>query len=234
MEKYDKSGDVSYTIGTTLTFELLLRKPSLATKIFISPLQKRDETYSRLTSLAEKNHLPIIINNEKIFKSLSGKDNTMVIGEFRKFSSPLDPKKNHIVLVNPSNQGNLGTIIRSSAAFQIGGVAIISPAADIFDPKCVRSSMGALFDVPFCYFSSFQEYLKDYGFRYLYPFMLQATTYLDKAKKEEPYSLIFGNEATGLDASYLRVGTPLKIPQSSQIDSLNLDNAVSIGLYAFR
>lgn len=161
MEKYDKNSDISYTIGTTLTFELLLRKPSLATKIYISPLQKRDETYSRLVALAQKNNLPIITNNEKIFKAISNKDNTMVIGEFKKFSSPLDIAKNHIVLVNPSNQGNLGTIIRSSAAFLIGGVAIISPAADIFDPKCVRSSMGAIFDVPFHYYSSFEEYQKD-------------------------------------------------------------------------
>lgn len=234
MEKYDKNSDISYTIGTTLTFELLLRKPSLATKIYISPLQKRDETYSRLVALAQKNNLPIITNNEKIFKAISNKDNTMVIGEFKKFSSPLDIAKNHIVLVNPSNQGNLGTIIRSSAAFLIGGVAIISPAADIFDPKCVRSSMGAIFDVPFHYYSSFEEYQKESGHRQFYPFMLQANTYLDQVKKQEPYSLIFGNEATGLNASFLNVGIPVKIPQSSQIDSLNLDNAVSIGLYAFR
>lgn len=234
MEKYDKSSDISYTIGTTLTFELLLRKPTLASRLYISPLQKRDETYGRLMELAKKNNLPVITNNEKIFKALSGKDNTMVIGEFKKFSSPLTEGKNHIVLVNPSNLGNLGTIIRSSAAFQIGGVAIISPAADIFDPKCVRSSMGAIFDVPFHYYSSFSEYQKEAGNRHYYPFMLQATTSLDQVKKEEPYSLIFGNEATGLDASFLKVGTPVKIPQSSQIDSLNLDNAVSIGLYVFR
>ena len=93
--------------------------------------------------------------------------------------------------------------------------------------------MGAIFSLPFAYFDTFEDYLKQAGTRHLYPFMLQAETGVKEAKKEKPYSLIFGNEATGLDPSYLNVGTPLIIPQSSSIDSLNLDNAVSIALFAF-
>lgn len=234
MEKYDKNGTISYTIGTTLTFELLYRKPELAHRLFISPCQKRDETYAKLISLAEKNHIEVVTNNEKIFRSLSGKDNCMVIAEFSKFSPNLDSHGNHVVLVNPANQGNLGTIIRSCAAFSIDGIAIISPAADIFDPKTIRSSMGAIFDVPFHYYATFEEYQKEMGARSYFPFMLQANLSLDQATRETPYSLIFGNEAKGLPSSFLNVGTPVKIPQSSQIDSLNLDNAVSIGLYVFR
>ena len=233
MDRYDKRGDVSYALGTTLVFELLLRKPESALRVYVSPLQKRDDTYGKLKALAEVNDIPLIENNSKIFKALSGKDNCMAIGEFRKFSSPLPKEKNHVVLVNPSNMGNLGTILRSAAAFNLGGVAIISPAADAFDPRCVRSSMGAVFSVPFRYYGSFDDYLKDAGERHLYPFMLQAEISPAEARKEKPWSLIFGNEATGLDPSFLKVGTPLKIPQSSAVDSLNLDNAVSIGLYAF-
>lgn len=233
MEKYDKSSNKSYALGTTLTFELLKRKGNKATRIYISPKQKRDETYLKLTSLAKSLHLPIIENNEKIFRSLSEKDNCMVIGEFEKWEETL-PSGNHIVLVNPSNLGNLGTIIRSCAAFQIDGLAIIRPAADAFDPKCIRSSMGAAFSLPFKYYSSFDEYFKDFPSQSLYPFMLQAETTLGQEMKEAPYSLIFGNEATGLPMGFLKRGTPVKIPQSSTVDSLNLDNAVSIGLYEYR
>ncbi len=234
MEKYDKNSSISYALGTTLTFELLKRKPMVAKRIYISPKQKRDETYNEIIRLAKAYKLPVIENNEKIFKALSEKDNCMVIGEFDKFENELDSTKNHIVLVNPSNKGNLGTIIRSAAAFEIGGVAIIKPAADIFDPKCIRSTMGAIFSTPFHYYSSFEEYEKKNSGRHFYPFMLQAKTKLGEEKREYPYSLIFGNEATGLDISYLQKGTALKIPQSSSIDSLNLDNAVSIGLFAFK
>ena len=94
--------------------------------------------------------------------------------------------------------------------------------------------MGAIFSLPFCYYSSFEEYEKEFPNHHLYPFMLQAKKELREAEKKEPYSLVYGNEATGLPAEFLKKGDPLIIAQSSEIDSLNLDNAVSIGLYYFK
>lgn len=229
---YDKKSDVSYTLGTTLSFEALLRKPQDVRRVYVSPKQKRDETYAKLAALCHSLKIPLIENNEKIFAS-ADKENVMVIAEFHKFVSSLDPKANHVVLVNPSNMGNLGTIVRSAAAFSIGGLAIIRPAADIYDPKTVRSSMGAIFSLPFAYFDSFDEYAHLAGERHYYPLMLQAKTSIRDVQKAKPYSLIFGNEATGLDPSFLKLGTPLLIPQSSSVDSLNLDNAVSIALFCF-
>ena len=232
MIKYDKKSDISYTLGTTLTFELLLRKPEVARKIYIHEKQKRDETYYKLVSLAKEHKIPVIENNQKIF-SLSEKENTFVIGEFSKFSIDNIHEGNHVILVNPSNMGNLGTIFRSCAAFNIDFLGIIKPGADAFDPKCIRSTMGAIFSLPFKYYSSFEEYQNEAGKRSLYPFMLQTNNMLKTVKKEKPYSLIFGNEATGLNDSFLEIGTPIKIEQSSKVDSLNLDNAVSIGIYSF-
>lgn len=230
MDKYDKSSPYSYAYGTTLAIEGLKRRPQDAIRLYISPKQKRDETFDKLIKCAKEANCEVILNNEKIFKG-EGKDNVMAVLCFRKFSCTLPKEGNHCVLVNPSNMGNLGTILRSVAAFSIGGLAIIRPAADCFDPKCVRSSMGALFHVPFRYYDSFEEYEKEFPGHKLYPFMLQAEKMLNEADIESPCSLVFGNEATGLDISYLEKGTPLKIPQSSDVDSLNLDNAVSIGLY---
>ena len=51
--------------------------------------------------------------------------------------------------------------------------------------------------------------------------------------KSKLFSLVFGNEATGLDDSFLNVGTSIMIPQSSDVDSLNLTIAVGIGAYVF-
>ena len=47
------------------------------------------------------------------------------------------------------------------------------------------------------------------------------------------YSLVFGNEATGLPREFLNIGTPVIINHSDKIDSLNLPIAVSITLYEF-
>ena len=213
--------------------EALRFKKEHVKKVYISPKQKRDETYEKLVSLCREANIPVIENNEKIFRELSEKDNCMVVGEFEKFHSPLSKGKNHVVLVNPSNLGNLGTIFRSCFGFYIEDIAIITPAADEFDPKTIRASMGAVFHLNITLYPDFASYQKDYPEHHCYPFMLQASTLLKDAQIVEPWSLVFGNEAKGLDQSFLEVGSPLIIPQNKGLDSLNLDNAVSIGLYEF-
>ena len=49
----------------------------------------------------------------------------------------------------------------------------------------------------------------------------------------EKYALVFGNEQTGLPARFASLGQGTFIPQSNEIDSLNLAVAVSIAAYAF-
>ena len=49
----------------------------------------------------------------------------------------------------------------------------------------------------------------------------------------QPFTLIFGNEATGLPDSYAETCTAVRISHSGDIDSLNLPMACGIGLYEF-
>ena len=64
--------------------------------------------------------------------------------------------------------------------------------------------------------------------------MLNGTTTLQKlTNKENPHTLIFGNEASGLPDEYITYGTPILIDHSKNIDSLNLSMSVGIALYEF-
>lgn len=233
MKKYKKSDLESYTLGTTLTLELLNKKIEYATRVYIHSKQEKNETYNKIVDLCNNNKIEIIYS-DKIINSLCDKENCYVVGVFKKFKTNIDLNNNHIVLVNPSNMGNLGTIIRSSVGFNIKDLVIISPGVDIFSPKVIRSSMGAIFNINFMYFDNFLDYYnlaKDN--REFYPFMLKANTNLKDVKNKGKFSLIFGNEATGLSDDYLNIGIPLIIRHTNNIDSLNLDNAVSIALYEF-
>ena len=231
MKKYKKSDLESYTLGTTLTLELLNKKIEYVKRVYIHSKQEKNETYEKIVNICKNNNIEILMS-DKTINSLSDKENCYVIGVFKKFESEIIDDENHIVLVNPSNMGNLGTIIRSSVGFGINNLVIIKPAVDIFDPKVIRSSMGAIFNLNFKYYDSFSDYSKNYKREY-YPFMLKAKTNLNNVEKKYPCSLIFGAEATGLDDSYLEIGTPVIIKHKNIIDSLNLDNAVSIALYEF-
>lgn len=234
MFKYEKESQTSYAIGTTLVIELLKFRPEIARRIYISPKMNRDETYAFIVEQARSRRVAIIENNERIFKDLSGKDNVMAIAEFEKKPYPIHEGEDHCILVNPSNMGNLGTIIRCMVGFSLFDLAIITPSCDIYDPKVIRASMGAFFHLNFNLYPSFDEYQKIHGkSRSFYPFMLQASKPLKDIQPVSPWGIIFGNEATGLPREFLNVGTPTLIPHTGFIDSLNLDNAAAIGIYEF-
>ena len=173
--------------------------------------------------------------SDKAINRISTKENCKISGIFDKFECELENDKSHVLLVNPSDMGNMGTIIRSMLGFGIKDLAIISPCADIFNPKTVRASMGALFKMRYKIYESFDEYKKEHGNHDMFPFMLDGDRTLDisACPKSELYTLIYGNEASGLPAEYKNVGQSIFIPQSADVDSLNLPISVGIGCYVF-
>lgn len=230
MKRYQREDEVSYSLGITLTFELLKYSTEYCTKVYVHSKMDKGESFEKLKKLCDASSIPMEFS-DKPFNILSQKENCFIIGKFKKFSRPVDPAKSHVVLVNPSNAGNMGTIMRSAAGFGITDLVIISPAVDEFDPKTVRASMGAIFRLNISVYPSFDEYSKKMEGRHYYPFMLKAKTTLPSLKPQKPFSLIFGNEATGLPDSFLEIGTSVIIPHSDRIDSLNLPIAASIALY---
>lgn len=229
-KRYRKDDAVSYALGITLTFEMLRFRAESVNRVFIHSEMKQGETMDKLRRLCEDARIEMIQSN-KIFNVLSQKENCYVIGEFQKYTGTLTAQYSHIVLVNPSNAGNMGTVMRSALGFGLNELAIIRPAVDAFDPKVVRASMGAIFSTEFMYFDSFDAYQARFGERELYPFMLHADKTLHDVEPKGVFSLIFGNEATGLPDSFAEIGTSVVIPHSNQIDSLNLPIAASIAMY---
>jgi TrmH family RNA methyltransferase len=231
IKAYKKDADYSYTLGAFPTYELIKARPMQVRKILVDTSFTDQDN---LKILCEENKIPIEYNNKLIAK-ISDKENCYVAGVFEKYDGELNPMRPHIVLVNPSNMGNLGTILRTAVGFGIYNIAIILPGADIYNPKTVRSSMGAIFKLNIHQYQSFSEYQKQFAKHEVFTFMLNGenTLTLQDCPKAELYSLVFGNEATGLDDSYLKVGTSIFIPQSPDVDSLNLTIAMGIGVYVF-
>ncbi len=230
VKKYRKENENSYALGITLTFEMLKFKAEYAQRVYIHSQLNQNETYFKLIDLCNEKSVEIVYN-DKVFNVLSQKENCYCIGEFKKFYMEPDNDKSHIVLVNPSNAGNIGTIIRSALGFGLNNIAIVRPAVDVFDPKAVRASMGSVFSSNLYYYDTFEEYQSTYSDREFFPFMLQAKKSLKEFSCDGKFSLIFGNEAAGLGDEFLNVGTPLIIRHSDKIDSLNLPIAASIAMY---
>lgn len=227
--RYRRENEVSYTLGATLTIELLKIRPDLVVKILVSSSLQKNSAAEYLYQLCRESQIEIE-QNDKAFHILSPKGNCYVIGIFRKYEAPLLPGS-HIVLVNPSDAGNLGTIIRTAVGLGLARIAIIRPGVDIFDPKTVRASMGALFHSRFQYYESLEAYRRQFPQQHLYSFMLRRSTPIHNITYEKPYSLLFGNEATGLPDDYADFTRAVLIPHSGAIDSLNLPIAAGIAMF---
>lgn len=231
IQRYKRELDHSYALGATLTYELLNNAPHLATKVYISSATEKTAAIKELLAKCQSCSVPVEMN-DKAFNILSPKGNCFVIGEFRKQEQRIRPGP-HIVLVNPSDAGNLGTIMRTATGFGLTQIAIIRPAVDFYDPRTVRASMGAAFHVTVEYFDQIDDYIKRFPENNMYAFMLTASVPIHGIKINSPFSLVFGNEATGLPDEYADFCKSVIIPHSNDIDSLNLPIAASIAMYEF-
>lgn len=229
IKAYKKEFEYSYTSGAYATIELLKTRPEFLDCVYVHSDYRDTDNLS--TMCASKN-IPCI-QSDKAFLSVNQKENSYVLGVFRKYESTLADCEPHVVLVNPSDMGNLGTIIRTIIGMNVRNLAVIEPAADLWNPKTVRASMGALFHIRHESFQSFDEYAQSYPRHTLFPFMLNGEYTPEQTPPSKLFSLVFGNEATGLDAGFRELGHSVKIPLTDRIDSFNLASAVSIGTYIF-
>ena len=231
MKLYKKGADTSYTLGVFPTIELLKNRPDLVKRVVVSSKIEENRGYPVIKELCAKHHIPIDLHDPTIAK-LSPKHNCFAIGVFKVFHEDLE-EGNHVVLVNPMDMGNMGTIMRTMLGFDVVNLAIVRPAVDIYDPKVVRASMGAIFSLHVKYYANFKDYVKQYPDHELFPFMLKGAKNIHQVTPSRTYSLIFGNESSGLDDAYLQYGQSVFIPHSQRIDSLNLSQSLGIGLYHF-
>ncbi|MBR4539272.1 MAG: TrmH family RNA methyltransferase [Clostridia bacterium] len=235
LEAYKRELDYSYAPGLFPSLEAMTKRPELVRRLLISSKGQDSEGVKKLMALAEKKGVRVE-TADKALSRISGKDNCFAAAVFEKRPLPLDGACDHIVLHHISDQGNLGTILRTALGFGYHDIAIIRPAADVYDPKVVRASMGALFSLRVTECADFSGYWQEFEARMAYPFMLDGSVQMDDAAKDAPHpcALIFGNEGSGLPPEFQRVGQPVRIPSSDEVDSLNLAIAAAIGMYAFR
>lgn len=231
--KYEKESQLSYTLGAFPTFELLMHRPSNVINVYFHEKTNYSDDMNKIIKICEENKIPYQVNTKKI-NSIAKKENVFVMAEFKKFNDELD-NSNQIVLVNPSDMGNVGTIMRTALGFGYKNLVLISPCADVFNPKVIRSSMGAIFSLNIKHYSSFADYVKNNIDVEKYLFMLDGKNVLQNmnTRQENKYALIFGNEATGLDPNFKQYGQTVLIKHTNKIDSLNLAISIGVAIYEF-
>lgn len=139
-----------------------------------------------------------------------------------------------IALENLRDPGNLGTILRTAEAAGVTGVILSAESVDIYNPKVIRSTMGAIFRVPHFYLSDFTaelEKMKNDGAT-LYAAHLAGTMFYDEPDYCGRSVILIGNEANGLsDEASACANCLVKIPMEGKAESLNAAVAAALMMY---
>ena len=230
-----KSGlDYSYAPGIFPAMECLTHRPDKVRRLLVHSSAAGREGADRLRALAEARGIRVE-EADRALARISGKENCYAAAVFEKFEDAPAADKPHVVLHNPGDSGNVGTILRTALGLGIEDVALVRPCVDLFDPKTVRASMGAMFQLRVKTYDRFEDYRAAYPERALFPFMLDASVPLQEALKKKPacWTLVFGNEGRGLPKEFAQMGQAVRIESNDRVDSLNLAIAAGIGIYGF-
>ena len=144
-----------------------------------------------------------------------------------------------VVLERVANADNMGAIFRNAAAFDAGAVLLDPACVDPLYRKAIRTSMGAALSLPFASIDPWPEalgVLAGDGFIVIgltpdpaaVP-LREAVRRIDAGRR---LALLLGHEGEGLTPAALEMCSMLaRIPQSAQVDSLNVGTAAAIALY---
>lgn len=149
--------------------------------------------------------------------------------------SELSPEPTFVlVAVDINDPGNMGTVTRTAVAAGANAVVVLGMSVDIWSPKVVRSSAGAMFHVPMIVESDTETALEMIGDAGLSRVGLAGSseTSVHQADLTQPTALIVGSEAHGLSGDLDRfVDQWVSIPMRGPTESLNVAMAATIASY---
>ena len=182
--------------------------------------------------------LPTVYVTNEIISRISEMDTPSTVMALCKLEEEGELKGDKILMLDGvQDPGNLGTIIRSSLAFNVDTIVLSPECVDLYNPKVIRSTQGMMFGINIIRqeLEPIIEKLKEqeipvYGTRV--EFGEDVTNLKDKDKRK--YALVMGNEGQGVRREILDMCDKyLFIDMNDQVESLNVAVATSILLYEF-
>ena len=139
-----------------------------------------------------------------------------------------------MVLDNLQDPGNLGTILRAGEAAGVTGVIMSHDCVDIYNPKVIRSTMGAVFRMPFFYVKDLPAAVKSLSSQGIrtYAAHLNGKNVYDEEDYTEGCAFLIGNEGNGLRDEVSECADCLiRIPMCGKAESLNAAVAAAVLMF---
>lgn len=181
--------------------------------------------------LSSVNFETILVTEEEL-KSISSLKNPNKSLAVLKIPAKKEIKTNfRIALDGIQDPGNIGTILRLADWFDVKEIICSKDTVDIYNPKVVQASMGAIFRINVIY-CDLANYLSKAN-QPIYGALLEGEN-IYKKKIEPKGILVLGNEGNGISKPIISlINEPITIPRFGKAESLNVSVATGILLSEF-
>ena len=171
----------------------------------------------------------------EVMDKISKENNLNYIGIGKKIIQKVDYKNRVLLLEDLSDPLNIGRILENAYLFGFDSVILSENAADIYHPKCLEASKGAIYTLNIKRGNIKEEIfkLKENGFIVYATGLKDNTLSLDEVKKSEKMAFILGNEGSGVKEETFKISDETVKIDMHNIDSLNVAMAASIIMYEF-
>ncbi|WP_035800161.1 TrmH family RNA methyltransferase [Butyrivibrio sp. NC3005] len=217
-------------IVQTYVSESFLKKMTDKEKLFLKNLPKgydevTDEVFRKMSDTkTPQGVLSIVRQNQYTFKDI-------LKPALTRQGTSTGNKPLILILEDIQDPGNLGTILRGAEGAGVSGIILSRGCADVYNPKVVRSTMGAIFREPFIYCDNLlQEIskLKENGI-ITYAAHLDGKSDYDELDFTRGCAFLIGNEGNGLSKEVADAADEyLLIPMLGQVESMNAATSAAI------
>ena len=181
----------------------------------------------------------VVYVTEKVFKTITDvktPQGIIAVIEKNNINSKIDYSQDIIIALDGvQDPGNLGTILRTVDSANLKQIILSKESADSYNPKVVRSTMGAIFRVNIIEVDSLKDMLqeaKKNNFKVMVTSLDTKNSIYDVDYSKKV--IVIGNEANGVSKEVQAIADEkVKIPMLGKTESLNASVAAGIMIYEY-
>ncbi len=236
-KKYRDQSNEYIIEGIKLVGEAIQEKANIKQIIICEDCEKAENISKELMYEIAKHECTYVTN--KIFKLISEVQAPQgilaVVGKNNENKKINYEEEIIVALDDVQDPGNLGTILRTVDSIGVTQILVSKGTADVYNPKVVRSTMGAIFRIKIIECEDLAKALKEVqenGFKVVVSSLQTENSVYDIKYKKK--AIVIGNEANGVEPHIQQMADEkIKIPMLGKTESLNASVATGIILYEY-
>ncbi len=179
-------------------------------------------------------NFPCNYASQSVLNKLSNQTSSAkIIGICKKLENKINKENRIILLDTVQDPGNVGTIIRSAYSFGYDCIYLSKGCADIYNPKTIQASQGAIFHIP-CIQVDLLEKINNLNIETYATALSKNHINLQDVHPKKEYAIILGNEGEGIHQNLIDASDYTVKIEMDAFESLNVAIAASICMYTFK